>query len=273
MTPALRETRLSDRLLVLTLGGEAIPTAYGANCVVVLGPEGVLVVDPLIAPAHARLVEAAVAARTNRPIRAVVLTHHHTDHALGAGYFAARGATVIAHTACAERMTREHGGLVEQRRRDPSLAGLFGDAGAYAPSRTFRDGVTLDVGGVRALVIHTGPGHTPGDAIVYLPEESAVVCGDLVSNGYHVNYEDADPAGLDRGLAAIASLSARAFTPGHGAPGGTEILEAQARYHAAARQAAASAGGSEATASRLVAAFPDHLLAIVASSASRLGRA
>jgi glyoxylase-like metal-dependent hydrolase (beta-lactamase superfamily II) len=26
----------------------------------------------------------------------VILTHHHTDHALGAGYFAAKGAALVA---------------------------------------------------------------------------------------------------------------------------------------------------------------------------------
>ena len=269
----LRETRLSDRVFVLTLGGEDIRCAYGANCTVVLGQKGVLVVDPLIAPAHARLVEAAVAARTGRPIRDVVLTHHHTDHALGAGTLARQGAAVHAQRACAGRMAAEHPDLVAERRANPALAPLFADAFAHEPDSVFEDGVTLDLGGVTALVIHTGPGHTPGDAIVYVPEESLVICGDLVSNGYHVNYEDADPAGLDRGLHALSSLSARVFVPGHGPAGGAEIVAAQARYHASAREAAAAGGGADAVASRLRAAFPTHLLAIVAPSAQRLAEA
>jgi cyclase len=274
MTSAsLRETRLTERVFVLTFGGEDIRCAYGANCTVVLGREGVLVVDPLIAPSHARLVEAAVAARTGRPIREVVLTHHHTDHALGAGALARRGARVHAHRACADRMAAEHPGLVAERRANPALAPLFADAFASAPEDPFEYGVTLDLGGAKALVIHTGHGHTPGDAIVYLPEESVAICGDLVSNGYHVNYEDADPSGLDRGLAALSSLSARRFVPGHGPAGGAEIVEAQMRYHAAARQAAAAGGGPDAVASRLRAAFPSHRLAIVAPSAERLGQA
>lgn len=266
----LRETRLTERVLVFTLDGEDIQTAYGANCSVVLGQDGVLLVDPLIAPAHAKWIEAAVAARTPQPIRRVVLTHHHTDHALGAAYFAAKGAEVVAQRACAERMAAEHPGLVAERQKRPELAQLFSDARAYRPTRVFADGVTLELGGVRALVIHTGHGHTPGDAIVYVPEESAAICGDLVSSGYHVNYEDADPAGLDRGLAALGSLSARAFVPGHGAAGGAELLEAQSRYHAAALQAAGERGGPDAAASRLRAAFPDHRLDFVAPTAHRL---
>ena len=269
---ALAETRLSGRAFVLTLGGEDVRSAYGANCTVVLGREKVLVVDPLIAPAHAKLVEAAVAAKTGQPIRDVVLTHHHTDHALGAGTLARQGARVHAHQACADRMAAEHPGLVAERRANPALSPLFADAFAQEPGDVFEYGITLDLGGITALVIHTGHGHTPGDAIVYLPEESLVICGDLVSSGYHVNYEDADPSGLDRGLAALSSLSAHRFVPGHGPAGGPEVVEAQARYHGAARQAAAAGGGPDAVASRLVAAFPSHLLAIVAPSAQRLGQ-
>jgi len=272
-SPALAETRLSEKAFVVTFGGEDVRCAYGANCTVVIGREAVLVVDPLIAPAHARLVEAAIAAHTGRPIRDVVLTHHHTDHALGSGYLARRGARIHAHEACAARMAAEHPGIVAERRANPALAPLFADALARAPGELFEHGVTLDLGGTTALVIHTGHGHTPGDAIVYVPEESLAICGDLVSSGYHVNYEDADPAGIDRGLAALSSLSARRFVPGHGPAGGPEIVEAQARYHAEARRAAAGGGGSEAVAARLAAAFPSHRLAIVAPSAARLGQA
>jgi glyoxylase-like metal-dependent hydrolase (beta-lactamase superfamily II) len=267
---ALAETRLSGRVFVLTLGGEDVRCAYGANCTVVLGREGVLVVDPLIAPAHAKLVEGAVATKTGRPIRDVVLTHHHTDHALGAGTLARQGTRVHAQHACARRMAAEHPGLVAERQANPALAPLFADAFAHEPGHRFEYGVTLDLGGVTALVIHTGHGHTPGDAIVYVPEESLAICGDLVSSGYHVNYEDADPSGLDRGLAALSSLSASRFVPGHGPAGGPEVVSAQARYHAAARQAAAAGGGADAVASRLVASFPSHRLAIVAPSAESL---
>src|SRR5512135_1157500 len=57
---ALRETRLRDDVVVWTLGGEEIATSYGANCTGIFGREATLLVDPLIAPAHARLVETAL---------------------------------------------------------------------------------------------------------------------------------------------------------------------------------------------------------------------
>jgi glyoxylase-like metal-dependent hydrolase (beta-lactamase superfamily II) len=249
----LSETQVRDNVWVWTLGGEEIASSYGANCTAVAGRDAVLLIDALIAPAHARLVEAALREKTALPVMHVVLTHHHTDHALGAGWFAARGSAVIAHPACAAAMAREHAGLIESRRRVPSLAGLFADAEPYRPSLLLEDEeLAVDLGGTVARVFHPGPGHTPGDLAVHLERESVTVCGDLVSVGYHVNYEDAVLESLEDGLRALAARNARTYVPGHGPAGGAEILEEQRRYH---RIVASATSPNE-----IRAAFPGHLL-------------
>jgi cyclase len=234
VTPLLSESRLGENVWVWTFGEDRIETSYGANCTAVIGRDSVLVVDPFIAPALARLVENALADKTALPVRFVVLTHHHTDHALGAGWFAGRGATVAAHAACRDAMVAEHPGLIEARRRTPRLAELFRDAKPYVPGLVvFGDAIELDPGGSEARVFHPGPGHTAGDLVVHLEKESVVVCGDLVSVGYHVNYEDAVVDNLENGIRTLRELRSRTYVPGHGAPGGPEILDEQLRYHAA----------------------------------------
>lgn len=239
MADRLIETRLGDRVRVWTLGGDRLETSYGANCTAIAGRDAVLLVDPLIAPAHARLVEDALRAWTDRPVRFVVLTHHHTDHALGAGWFASRGATVVAHRACRSAMEREHAGLIESRRKLPHLAELFRDAEPYSPSLVLeRDAWEADLGGARVRVRHPGPGHTPGDLVAWLEEESVTICGDLVSAGYHVNYEDASLERLESGLEELQARGARTYVPGHGAVGGPEVVEAQRDYHRAVADAA-----------------------------------
>ena len=250
---ALRETRLRDNAWVWTLGGDRIETSYGANAVAVAGRESVLVVDPLIAPAYARLVETAIAEKTSLPVRHVVLTHHHTDHALGASWFAARGAQIWAHPACRNAMAAEHPGLVHARREIPQLAELFRDAEPYIPSAIVDASIEIDLGGSRARVFHPGAGHTRGDLAVHLERESIVACGDLVSVGYHVNYEDAAVENLVDGLRTLRDLRASIYVPGHGPAGGPEILDAQARYH--------SVVGSAASASEIRDAFPEYALA------------
>ncbi|HLN80904.1 MAG TPA: MBL fold metallo-hydrolase [Thermoanaerobaculia bacterium] len=252
MTPLLREIRLRENIWVWTLGGDRIETSYGANCTAVVGRDSVLVVDPLIAPSFARLVESALSEKTSLPVEHVVVTHHHTDHALGGSWFAGRGATVTVHPACRDAMAAEHRGLVAARRQVPELAMLFRDAEPYRPDEVVEDSVTFDLGGSAARVFHPGHGHTAGDLVVELKKESVVVCGDLVSVGYHVNYEDAAVEKLERGLRTLADLGARTYVPGHGPAAGAGILEDQLAYHAAV--------GSAEDVEDLRARFPDHAL-------------
>ncbi len=271
--PDLQETLLGPRLLLLTLGGDTMLTSWGTNCLALAGRDATLVVDPLIAPAHARLVEAALARRGFPPVRHVALTHHHTDHALGAGYFAARGAAVVCHARCAAAMAAQHAGMIAARRRDPVLAPLFADAEPYVPSTPFGTSLTVDLGGVTAVIAHLGPGHTPGDAIVVVESEGFAAVGDLVFNGYHHNYEEADAGALEWRLEQLASLAVARFVPGHGAPGGRELLEAQARYHAEVARLVRGAGSGEAARAAVLARFPGLRLDMAVESAVLAHRA
>jgi glyoxylase-like metal-dependent hydrolase (beta-lactamase superfamily II) len=263
----LSEVALSPRLLVLTLGGDALETSWGTNCVALDAGEATLLVDPLVAPAHARLVERALAARGFPPVRHVLLTHHHTDHALGAGWFAARGAAVVAHRRGAADMAAQHPALVAERRRMPEVAALFADAEPHVPSILFDDRRLLRIGGVEVDARHLGPGHTPGDAVVLFPSEGAVAAGDLVFHRYHFNYEEADVAALASRLEALLALPATTFIPGHGSPGGREIVLEQARYHVEVARLARGAPSAEAAMDAIRSCFPDHALAMAIATA------
>jgi len=243
VTPlTLQRTSVSDAVDVFTLGGDSALTSFGANATVVYGDGAVLLVDPFVAPAHARLLEAAIRERTKAPIRFVVLTHHHTDHALGAAYFGRKGAVVVAHRLCAERMASDHPVLIAERRAKPELAGLFADAAHVPPSAVFEGRLDFDVEGITVRVRSAGHAHTPGDALLLVGED-LVVTGDIVSNGYHMNYEDASLDGAEAAARELLDGPGRIFVPGHGAPGGREIVERQLAYHREVREAAGRPGG------------------------------
>jgi glyoxylase-like metal-dependent hydrolase (beta-lactamase superfamily II) len=260
VTPlSLRRTSVSDAVDVFTLGGDSALTSFGANATAVYGDGAVLLVDPVIAPAHARLLEAAVRERTKAPIRFVVLTHHHTDHALGAAYFARKGSVVAAHRLCAKRMAADHPRLIDERRAQPELAGLFADAAHVPPSALFEERLDFDVEGISVRVRPAGHAHTPGDALLLVGDD-LVVTGDVVSNGYHVNYEDASLDGAEAAARDLLAGPGRLFVPGHGAPGGREIVERQLAYHRAVREELGRAeGGAQALRER----HPGYRLASV----------
>lgn len=270
----LRETVVNARVLVFSTGGEDLPSGWGANAVAVLGEGETLLVDPLVAPVYAREVKRLLAERGAGPVRWVVTTHHHTDHSVGASVFAAEGAEVIAHAIAAERMVAEQPAILAERRESPAVGPLFADAVPVAPTRLVTEPLEISVGGVGAVVRPCGPAHTPGDLRVDLPDLGVVVTGDLVFHGYHPNLEHAD---LDGWRCALDGLLGEppgtTFVPGHGAPGGHEIVEAQLAWFEAAgeevRRAKAEGLGPHEVEERLGKRFPGFLLETVLGTAVR----
>ena len=260
----LGETRLTDRVSVFSHGGETLAESFGSNATVFFGKGAVVIVDPFIAPRQAAALGARIADRTPDPVTHVVLTHHHTDHALGAAWFSGRGADVVAHEEAIRRMALEHGDLLAERRRDPSLVPLFEGARPHVPNRPVRDGLAFEAGGIRFDAFHPGHAHTPGDLCVYAPSLGILVSGDLVSTGYHPNLEDADVAGWRAALERLRSLPFWSLVPGHGPPGGRDAVEEQIRYFDAAARTVNEAGtfGLDAVAA-LKALYPGHFLAAV----------
>lgn len=267
VAPHLTETRVHDAIIVLTLGGDTMASSFGTNAVAVLGERAVLLVDPLIAPAHGRLIASALRAHTEAPVRHVVFTHHHTDHSLGAAAFLDQGAALIAHRACRDAMEAEHPALIAARQAQPATAELFADARPVLPSVTFEEGLTLHVGEIEVEVWHPGWAHTPGDAFLFVPEARVAICGDLLFAGYHYNYENASLDGVRKGLRALRSLDADVFIPGHGAPGGSELLDAQEAYHDTVERIVTEtmeAGGDDSSAAAaLLAQMPGRPLEMV----------
>lgn len=260
------ESRLSEIVSVFTYGGETLATSYGANAVAFFGEGAIVLVDPFVSPVQAAELDALLRARTSAPVTHVVLTHHHTDHALGAGYFARKGAEVVAHREAAARMAKEHAGLIFERRKIPEVARLFDAAEPYVPSRAVSGGMVLEAGGVRLEVLHPGHGHTPGDLCVHSSDLGVLVAGDLVSTGYHPNLEDADVAGMRAALGRLRQLPFRTLVPGHGAAGGPEGVEDQIRYLDAAERIvrrSLESGTEEDACDAMKRAFPSFRLGIV----------
>ncbi len=275
MDAPLAETRVRDNVFVWTLGGDSIQTSYGTNCTAVIGPEAVLVVDPLIAPAHARLVEGAIRAKTSVPVRFVALTHHHTDHSLGASTFVQAGAVLIAHRTCRELMATEHSQLLAQRREQEETRNLFADAIPILPTVTFDESLTVHLGEIEVELWHSGWGHTPGDVFLFLPDARVAIGGDLLFNGYHFNFEDASLPGVRQGLRALRALDAETFIPGHGPVSGPEALEEQAQYldtvESVVRSGVKEGKADDAIAADVLATFPNHRLGlVVAQTVARL---
>ncbi len=193
-------------------------TAEGdPNSGIIVGDDGVMVVDAQATPVMAQQVIDRVKKVTDKPIRYVLLSHYHAVRVLGASAY--RGAEILAsagtRSLIVERgkadMDSEIGRFPRLFRAVESIPGLTW------PSITFPDQMSVWLGKREVRIMHIGRGHTAGDVVAYVPDANVVFSGDLVE--YHSACYCGDahftdwPATLDR----LAEFSASALVPGRGA--------------------------------------------------------
>jgi len=192
-------------------------TAEGdPNTGVIIGDDGVMVIDTQATPIMAREVIKRIRRVTAKPIKYVMLTHYHAVRVLGASAYKAQ--QIIASEATLglirergrQDMKSEIGRFPRLFRGEKSIPGLTW------PTITFRDELTLMMGKLEVKIIHAGPGHTGGDTIVWIPSQRVLFSGDLVEYQAGVYTGDAHLEVWPRTLARLRALKPRALVPGRG---------------------------------------------------------
>ncbi|MEP6622506.1 MAG: MBL fold metallo-hydrolase [bacterium] len=134
----------------------------GGNVAASIGPDGILLVDNMFDEMNARLRKALDSVST-LPIRIVMNTHYHNDHVQG-NLTLGKTATIIAQENVLKRVSQ----------------GKY--AGKY-PMAVFTHEFTAHFNGEDIRIVHFGPGHTDGDAVVFFPNAKVIHMGDLFFNG------------------------------------------------------------------------------------------
>jgi glyoxylase-like metal-dependent hydrolase (beta-lactamase superfamily II) len=185
----------------------------GGNVAAFVWDEGVLLVDDKLPPASPAL-KAAVAAITPKPIRFVVNSHWHRDHAGGNEALAGDGAVIVAHENVRRRMSVESFIAVFDRKSPPSPKGAL-------PVVTFTRDVTFHLGDEEISVVHVDPAHTDGDSFVRFRDANSIHLGDCYLNG-SFPVVDASNGGSFEGTIAAADAALgmlgpeTRIIPGHG---------------------------------------------------------
>jgi glyoxylase-like metal-dependent hydrolase (beta-lactamase superfamily II) len=160
--------------------------------------DGLIVVDDKFA-SQAADVFAQVKTVSPLPVKYVLNTHHHGDHASGNAYVRdTLGVNIIAHKNIRENFLR-----LKQ---------------AGEPNITFANEGAVYLGGVEVKMYWFGRGHTNGDTVIYFPELKTVHAGDLIIDAMPV----IDYAGGGSALEFISTidkllaLDFDMMIPGHG---------------------------------------------------------
>jgi cyclase len=181
----------------------------GGNTGVIVGNNGVIIIDAKTTPAQGKMVIDEVAKITPKPVTHVILTHSDGDHVNGLASFPT-GLTIIAQ---------------ENNKKEQEAALKAGGRGAppadHLPTQLVtkeKETATLD--GAKFEFYHWGPAHTSGDLIIYLPAEKIVFTGDIIAANRPDPIIHPEKGGNSEGwvktVQGIVKLNADQFVPGHG---------------------------------------------------------
>ncbi|MBA3449874.1 MAG: MBL fold metallo-hydrolase [Chloroflexia bacterium] len=125
--------------------------------------EGVIATDPgsLVDPARAEAYKAAIASVTDQPVRYVVYSHAHADHATGGSVFA-DSATFIAHQNAVEKIA------------------ALDDPNTPVPQIAFNDEMTIELGGKTIELYYAGRNHSDNSIVLLYPERRLLFAVDFI---------------------------------------------------------------------------------------------
>jgi len=163
-------------------------------------PEGVIATDPINAAAATWLKD-EITKRFDQPVKYVVYSHHHQDHAAG-GEVYGDDVVFVGHANVPKNLTGAH-------------------ARVRVPDITFQDRMTLTLGGKSVELIYTGPNHSDDMIVMHFPDERALFAVDFIlvkRLPFRTLSGAAIPGWIDS-IKAVEAMDFDILVPGHGAVG------------------------------------------------------
>ncbi len=174
------------------------------NSGVIATDDGVVVLDALSSEAIARQERQAIAKVIKQPVRFLVSSTFHNNYTWG--NVAYQDAIKIGQenyrTDLLAEMQHDHVPPEEQKARLPQI--------------TFRNHLTIHLGGKDIQVLYLGKGHTRSDSIIFVPQDRIVYLSELFFSDQFLYINDGYAVSWLKTLDAVEALPAEIFVPGHG---------------------------------------------------------
>jgi len=176
---------------------------------VIVGPQWAVVVDTLALPDETLGIRDFIERELSVPVRYVINTHYHADHAWGNCFFP--GATVVAHARCRELLDELGRPSLETARKQNNA---LRQVKIVLPHMTFSSGeLTLRVGKKNLTILSTF-GHSQDGISVLVEEDRVLFAGDAFMPLPYV--VDGDLEDISASIRKIGRMGLENIIQGHG---------------------------------------------------------
>ncbi|MDQ6758485.1 MAG: MBL fold metallo-hydrolase [Acidobacteriota bacterium] len=211
------------------------------NNIIIEMKDHLIVVDANF-PSGARLALQDAGKVSSKPVKYVFDTHHHGDHAYGNAVWTKQGAVTLAYVGVAEEMKRYEPSRWQQTAKTRDDVREMNLDAPEPPKQTFSKVPYVMKDSTRKVEFHFfGWAHTRGDGFVYLPAEKILCTGDAAVNGPYNYLADGNLGNWPRVMEAAMKLKVEHVLPGHGGPGGPEVLQGQRDFMIELKKAVSTA--------------------------------
>ncbi len=197
---------------------------WNGNAGFIVTAQGVIVIDTLGTPRLGRRLLATIAEVTDQPVRYLIITHNHPDHAYGAAVFQQRtGVTVIAHSGMQAYTDSD----TQQRSVDYRREILGQDMAGFEPveADTYIDGERFDkqriqLGEQVLDIYNAGRHHSYGDLVIHQVNDGIVWISDLAFNQRTTFMGDGNSGQILEAQEWLMQQfsDVKLMVPGHGSP-------------------------------------------------------
>jgi glyoxylase-like metal-dependent hydrolase (beta-lactamase superfamily II) len=215
--PEPKVVKINERVYAL-LGPMGLPSphnqGYMVNSTVIIGDQGVILVDSGGTGVVGQHLAKAIAKITPKPVTHIINTHHHGDHHLGNVAF--KGAQILSSEQCRELVVKTGEEWVQIM--ESMVGRKFPGTRPVPATVTFQEESRSDrsLQGVKMLLWVPRGSHTPGDMMVYLPDDRVLIGGDILVNTTTPVMRDGNVRNWVAVLAKAQDFKAAAIVPGHG---------------------------------------------------------
>jgi len=214
------------------IGATAPPTyensGHNNNLSFIVTTDGVVVINAGACYQLAEALHEEIRRITDQPVRYVILENGQGHAALGSNYWKEQGVPIIAHVDAAREIEEGAYALLA------SMQGYNRDKAegteVVLPDITFEDQYAIELGGTRIEALYLGPGHSPGDIQVWLPQQKLVISGDMA---FHQRllpiFSNTDTKSWLETYELFLALEPDVVIPGHGVPTTIDVVTTYTR--------------------------------------------